>query len=193
MPNVPPPNLRPGLTQLSFRRYEQFIRAAVLGFPTPVTIQYAPSGLAKSTFLSQLRDALTSFRSYEWPAAWYVHSEHRPILDQLVSRVDPNDGQLIFLGVPRKDIKSFDHIPFGSTQPTEPGIKLPASIDHGTAAQTVVCYAFMASAGLVDLPKLTVERRDGELGEAMETLLNGLVDQYDIGIQRSAVGGWTIF
>lgn len=57
--------MRPELTERAFRRWEDQIRIAVDGFPA--AYQFEPAGMAVTTAVSRIRDAVRSLRLYNWP------------------------------------------------------------------------------------------------------------------------------
>lgn len=60
-------NLLPQHSEKSFRRYEQYIKAAVDAYPSPVTIEV--KGLSIVTFSARLRDAKNSLLKYQWTSS----------------------------------------------------------------------------------------------------------------------------
>lgn len=62
-------NLRHGLREDSFRRYESVIRDACLSYPDGLKVT-CPDNMSELTVVARLRDAIRSLKAFEWPIAW---------------------------------------------------------------------------------------------------------------------------
>lgn len=199
-PSPPPIITRPELSEPSFRRFEDVIRAACLAYPNAITCTWPGSGLRYSTFVARLRDAIKSFREYNWETVWYHAPSHREALFQLEVRADPSNSSRILVGVPQTQAKALHTRILGevesvgllasasqkvaqSNAPTDAGVVVPMSYEWDGNESLVIHYAQLASTpALRNLPKLHIVKQAGQDNNAVLRTLNELVDGYDVAI-----------
>jgi hypothetical protein len=65
---MPTIHLEPRLTEAAFRRYEPFITAAVAAWPNETSTTTDSNIISPLTYVARCRDALASYRRFQWPS-----------------------------------------------------------------------------------------------------------------------------
>lgn len=199
-------NIRPGLSEASFRRYEPLIRAAYTE-PSGVTFTAEGTGLSTATLVARLRDAIRGLRMYRYSTDWpvdfnqlatvrvierdgHIHAG-KPIValgvvaPALSARVDPPTPTEIKLVTPERD--EVVDIPESLSLLSQSYV-----VDQTPDVATIEAYALLAHRHLPGLPKLYILRpSNAALVTELEAFLATLESSYDVAVV-SAVDHWIV-
>lgn len=191
---MPTSQVRFGLTKENFLRFEPPIRAAVLSFPAPVSIDWTLSGLKYSTYISRIRDAVKAAKSNpDWSTdQWLVNARALTNLNLLEIRLCTTNDHFVVLGSheavkdnPGPLLHDPTYFPAGPATPTSVSpprseLMLISSIDAQAANLVVIWYCKLYTYTEGTKPGLVIQKNRLEKVDIERVLET--VKSYDVGV-----------
>lgn len=204
----PPANLRPGLSEAAFRRFEHIIAASIASFPSSVEVDWSTTDLRHATFTARLRDAIHSFRLYNWSTGWFqpTNVNHTSALRCIIVSNHPTAVEKVLVGPRTLAAQAPINVSLEMAKPqlgirgVDPEFFVPDELVRATPTsavevqimevnvnsitedepiyQILQCYCVLVAAEVIGLPKLHIAK--GTKDDYVEETLEKLTESYDV-------------
>lgn len=181
------------LAERAFRRYEPYIREAMLRFPEEVGWDLTQAQLSVNTFIARLRDAIRAHRLKQFDTDWECDFNKLAQLRCFIPDDQPKmvyiTGKLLVKNDPLNAVKPTGPSGVAQVDPAADKLNRTGQGSDGTAytimpeptEELIEAYAMLLQERLVGLPRLFIPRKP-DLEPLVPMILSALEAQYDIAI-----------